>query len=355
MSLTSIISDKRFQELRDKFKTVFPRPQINLTGELVAPPQTNNHSIVGQAFDYLFRFTLEQRHKAKVKSWGGWVADSSYRMITQTVSATNSKTIMVGYRRDIPKDRKEFLKMLETEYSNAKQNYQKYLADGILTDDIIKSALYLSRLDVTFRAGMIDSNLGNESEHDIKDVRQLISVINHDHFKVDNHCFLNPTFGHGSQLVGGADADLIIDDTLIDIKVSKNLAVERDHLNQTIGYYILSLIGGVNNDENFKPIKNVGLYFARHGVLWKVPLSTFADEKTFLDFKDWFITYIEEKVWQRSGLLDKIKSAKADRQEKTKKTAKKTTRQTTKQTKKKSTTAKKKTAKRQTKKKKTSR
>ncbi len=37
MSLTAFISDKNFQELRDKFKTVFPRPQVKLKGEMLAP------------------------------------------------------------------------------------------------------------------------------------------------------------------------------------------------------------------------------------------------------------------------------------------------------------------------------
>ncbi len=68
MSLTSFISDKNFQELRDKFKTVFPRPQIQLAGEMFAPPLTDSHSLVGQAFDYILRFTLEHRHKLKIKS-----------------------------------------------------------------------------------------------------------------------------------------------------------------------------------------------------------------------------------------------------------------------------------------------
>lgn len=177
--------------------------------------------------------------------------------------------------------------------------------DGILTDSLIKSALFLARLGINYRVGIIDQNLGNENEMNIKDIRQLMAVLKDEYFQVDNHCIINPTFGDGSQLVQGADGDLIIDDTLIDIKVTKNLAVERIHLNQTIGYYIFSLIGGVNDDKDFKPIKNIGLYFARHGVLWKISLSVLADEKTILEFKDWFIDYADKKLW--GGRLEEIK------------------------------------------------
>jgi hypothetical protein len=316
MSLTSFIEHRDFQELRDKFKTVFPRPAIKLRGELLAPPMTGNYSIVGQAFDYLLRFTLEHRYKSKVNSKGGWVADGSYTMIVTPLESSSAKVIRVGYRRDIEKNRKDFLKMLKDEYTTAKNNYEQFLNDGLLTDSLIKSALYLARLDVTFRAGMVDANLGNETEQDIQDVRQLFSIINHDHFKVENNCFINPTFGDGSLLVGGADGDLIIDDTLIDLKVTKSLAVERDYLNQTIAYYILSLIGGVNGDKSLKPIKNIGIYFARHGVLWKIPLTQLADEKSTLEFKDWFHKYADEKIW--GGRLEEIKKQAAEKKKEAK-------------------------------------
>jgi hypothetical protein len=306
MSLTSIISAKPFQELRDKFKTTFPRPDFNIKTEILAPPMTANHSIIGQAFDYLLRFHLEHKYKEKVNSSGSWVADSSFRHIHNSAEKSDSSVISVGYRRDIKKDKKQFLKMLETEYSSSKNNYERYLKSGHLTDELVKSCLFPARLDVTFRAGMIDANLGNEVDLDIQDVKKLLSIVNPEHFHVKDYCYINPTFGKGSGLVGGADADLIIDGTLIDLKVTKNLKLERDHLNQTIGYYILSLIGGVNKDENIRPIQNVGIYFARHGQLWKHSLSDIASDRTFLEFKEWFIDYVDQKVWGgRLSLMDK--------------------------------------------------
>lgn len=297
MSLTALISGKKSQELREEFKTVFPRPKIKLTGEMLAPPLTNNYSEVGQAFDYILRFTLEYRHKEKIKSLCRWAADIAYLTIEKHLEAKKSKIIRVGFRGAIEKDRKEFLSMLKTKYADAKNNYQKYLVDGILTDSLIKSALFLAQLDVTFRTGMIDQNIGNENELNVKDVRQLMTVLNDDHFKVDSHCVINPTFGEGSRLVDGADGDLIIDDTLIDLKVTKSLSVKRDQLNQIIGYYILSLIGGINDDKDFRPIKNIGLYFARHGILWKFPVADLAEEKDILEFKDWFVKYADSKIW----------------------------------------------------------
>ena len=45
-------------------------------------------------------------------------------------------------------------------------------------------------------------------------------------------CYLNPTFGDASNLVGGADADIILDDMLIDIKTTKAISFTQEHYNQ---------------------------------------------------------------------------------------------------------------------------
>src|SRR5690606_17537093 len=101
------------------------------------------------------------------------------------------------------------------------------------------------------------------------------------------HCIVNPTFGKGSSLVGGADADLIIDNTLIDIKSSKNLKLERGDLNQIIGYHLLSIIGGINGKKTPK-IKEIGIYFASYGHIWKMPLSDYYKPKDYEEFAEEF-------------------------------------------------------------------
>ena len=93
--------------------------------------------------------------------------------------------------------------------------------------------------------------------------------------------------------VGGADADLILDDILIEIKVTKKLELRREYFNQLIGYYLLSLVGGVNGNTDIKPIKRIGVYFARHGYLWQIPLSEIAPQKTFDEFLVWFADYVK--------------------------------------------------------------
>lgn len=90
-------------------------------------------------------------------------------------------------------------------------------------------------------------------------------------------------------MVGGADADLILDDLLVDIKTTKDLSVRRTHLDQLLSYYILHTIGGVNDKPRVRPIKRVGIYFSRHGYMWSVPVDELASRKALADFKKWFV------------------------------------------------------------------
>lgn len=294
MSLTDLISNENSQRLRDEFKKVFPRPKITLADDVLAPPLTKNYSIVGGAFDYLLRFTIERRYESKAKSRGVWIADGAYSRILTKVESETSDMIRVGYQRLTLQKRTEFIERLKSAYTDAKQNYANYLSDGLLTDSLIVSSLFLARLDVYIRKRIIDDSIGHEAELDIIDLRHLLSIVKEELFTVNDLCFLNPSFGDGSRLVGGADADLIIDDTLIDVKVVTKLQLDRVLLNQLLGYYVLSLIGGVNSDPDLKPIKNVAIYFARHGVLKKMQISDFASEDKILKFKDWFIKYVKK-------------------------------------------------------------
>jgi hypothetical protein len=101
-----------------------------------------------------------------------------------------------------------------------------------------------------------------------------------DLFKPREKIILNPTFGKGSKLVGGADADLIIDNTLVDIKTTKEQKITRPIFNQLIGYYLIYLIGGIDNHENVR-IDNLGLYFSRYNTLWTIPVKEIGSDDKF--------------------------------------------------------------------------
>ena len=98
---------------------------------------------------------------------------------------------------------------------------------------------------------------------------------------------LNPHFGKGSTLVGGADADLIVDGVLIDIKTTQQTSFTQDNFNQLIGYYVLSKLGKVNDSEDIQ-ISKLGIYFSRYGILHTIPTRQIENHKNFPKFVKWF-------------------------------------------------------------------
>ncbi|MGH3008544.1 MAG: hypothetical protein ACRDLM_03950 [Gaiellaceae bacterium] len=82
---------------------------------------------------------------------------------------------------------------------------------------------------------------------------------------VDAPAVLNPTFG-GSTAIGGADADILVDNMLLELKTTRRDNFERvDHIYQLLGYALLDY-----SDEY--EIERVGVYLARRGVLvsWSI-------------------------------------------------------------------------------------
>jgi len=158
-------------------------------------------------------------------------------------------------------------------------------------------------LDLIFRPGYIDPNIGVVDKEDLRDLRKLISAVDAKMFKAKHICVLNPTFGEGSHLVGGADADLLIDDTLIDIKTTAALKLERYHFNQLIGYYLLYIIGGIDSSPSEVDVSNVGIYFSRYSVLHTIPVTSFTRNPNFPDFRNWFKNKAKE-VFQKDTIED---------------------------------------------------
>ncbi len=265
MSLTSFIENK---EVRELFTDEFNKPRGKIVGEIKAPPLANHFGMIGTAFDYLMRFYLKYHNpKAKEQTW---VAEISCKL-TEVNPSVHKKAV-------------KNLKF-------AKDAYSKFLKNGVLNEDILKSAILLAQLDPIYRAGYVDENMGIVDNDDIQDLRNLISLVNIEDFKANSYCLLNPTFGEGSLLVGGADADIVIDNQIIDIKTTKKLEISREMFNQIIGYYVLGKIGGIGEEKiEVSNINEIGFYFSRYGMkyMYKVEeIINFNSLPNFIDkFKD---------------------------------------------------------------------
>lgn len=90
-------------------------------------------------------------------------------------------------------------------------------------------------------------------------------------------------------MVGGADADLLIGDVLLDVKTTKEASsLSQEYYNQLIGYYVLWKIGGIIDLLKECRISSLGIYFSRHATLYTIPTKIVEENVHLGDFIDWF-------------------------------------------------------------------
>lgn len=267
VSLTSFL--ERNADVRAQFLVSFKKPDFRLKAPLLAPPLTESYGLVGTAFDYLLRFYVEKLNPGATA--GEWVAENGLRILLAYADQRRAG---------------EAIRLM----AEAKRRYKSFRESARTRPSprLIEAAVWLASFDAVFRAGLIDVELSARvPDVLVKDLRKMLSLVPEDLLWAKKRCVLNPTFGKGSSLVGGADGDLIIDDTLIDIKTTKHLTFEREFFNQLIGYYVLSCIGGIDDCARGK-IKHVAIYYARYGVLHRVSLSECHKQSDLPRFVRWF-------------------------------------------------------------------
>jgi hypothetical protein len=263
VSLTSFL---KIPAVKAVFAQEFPLPTISLSGDMVARPVTRHYSLIGTAFDYLLRFYLERLNPNSITAPG--VARQGVALASEF----------------FPKEYERAKKSLE----EAERLYADFIKTGRIEDGgILRAAILLAQLDPIYRALVMNENMGIVEDGDMQDLTNLVKAVKPELFKSDYQCLLNPTFGEASQLVGGADADLIIDGKLIDIKTTVKLEFSREHYNQLVGYYILSRIGSIPGFEGGR-ITDMGIYYSRYGVLKSISTKSIEEHPRIDKFTRWF-------------------------------------------------------------------
>lgn len=262
MSITKFMRDRR---LLNEFNKIFELPRLTKKIGILAEPKSKNYMLIGTAFDYLLRFYITKNNNVIDKNW-----------ICEEVQE------LAKFDNNLKDATSEIIK-------NAKMSYNTYLKSGELSNNILTSIILIAKLDGISRSGgLLPSSLDVEAE-DVQDLKNLFSIIPKKDFCKNKLYFLNPTFGTASLMVGGADADLIIGDTLIDIKTTTKLKFDKGYFLQLIGYYILSELGDIDGARNKIVIKRLGIYYARFGYLFTFKVTDVASYGDIKKFKELFI------------------------------------------------------------------
>lgn len=281
MSLTALI--RHPTPVRNRMSQDFPRPKLRVAADLRVPRASPSPSLIGTAFDYLLRFYLQRANSHAVAR--KWVAERAHKAISSYGDAgillfAGERLLPCGKVRDC----------MARYIRDAKRHVAEFMAGESLSTDLLRSTLKLAHCDPYYRSGRIGERFGRPRTIEIEELRQLAEATDWSVFESKRVCLLNPTFGQGSTMIGGADADLLLDDTLIDVKTVGDLRVTALDWRQLIGYAALNVHFPIGGGKPH-PIRKVGFYFSRHAHLVTWPLAELVDMEKFAAFAAWLRDY----------------------------------------------------------------
>ena len=293
MSLLSFVG---MPDVVAKLKTLRPKLPRTLNAPLKVEPRSKRFMLVGTAFDYLLRFELERRAPHAISK--SWVAQHAPEIIWRK---TESGFVGIDLLTDVASEHymtpEEVAKRAIVVLENAKEAVAVYMKLKAPTTaqhaELAAHAIRLAKLDSVCRARQLEPGFEEASPEDVHDLVDLLAIVPFKDLVHDKIMLLNPTFGQTSQLVGGADSDLIAADLLIDFKTTKKSEIEARDLDQVLGYLILARKQR-SVELKFPVINRVGLYYCRHGYLWTANAATWTSHPEFAAIEQWFFQRAEE-------------------------------------------------------------
>lgn len=256
MSVVELLRHPDVSRLLDSVTPAFPR---QISAPIIMLPMTNRYSLVGIAFDYAIRFELKRLNSHACTE--RWVSEVALACTRGTHRKTAQKVVDVA----------------KAAFENYVKNPNPSMA---MRTTMVEHAIRLAKLDIIYRAGYMDPAMDVADPDDVHDILCLLAAVPYPTLAHPTTIYLNPTFGHYSRMVGGADCDLISGDTLIDIKVTKDTKIDARYVRQLLSYIVLAR-GARKHDNSFPEIRSIGLYFARHAHLWTLPINNITDHPQF--------------------------------------------------------------------------
>jgi hypothetical protein len=303
--------------VRDKLKPLRPKLPRKINAPLKVESRSPRYKLVGTAFDYLLRFELQRRAPHAVAT--SWVAESapdktwwkedrrgSFINLSKddqgVISALKDPS---AWLRD-PRLAKELEELAQEVAGRARKVIEKaktahaaFMKNTSPTRpeqaDLAGHAVRLAKLDDTSRScAYLDPTFEDADQEDVEELLALLAIVPVDMLLHYEFLLLNPTFGEASRLVGGADADLIAGDMLIDLKVTKDGKVKAEYLDQLLGYFLLAR-NQSRVDPMFPIINRLAIYFCRQGHLWMLNTSAWTEHPQFAEIEEWFFSRAKEK------------------------------------------------------------
>ena len=235
------------------------RPPFVQSLSVIAKELGGDRRLVGTAFDYALRFGLASREWA---CHSYHAAEATMEMLAQRPALLTDENRLHG---------------LHERYGAALEALGS-LNTPMMDEEQAAAALFLARLENVYRGGDLDALLGMSGLPEQEDLAALYSLIPWKEIRPGKRAILNPTFGMGSHAVGGADGDVLVDDLLVEIKVTILPEVPFSAVLQVVAYALLARGFGVDGAGPQETVNRIGIYHARSGVLLSTDLRNVVSE-----------------------------------------------------------------------------
>lgn len=257
MTITQIlIVDKN---LRNRLKDILSFPKnIKLEYNMkdLIMPSHKSYSIAGTAIHYMVYKSLYLKYNNKYN------IDLNKVIEPASFGFNNIKDIINNKQKEVISQ--VFKNYLKTNKLDSSKDIQDYLI--------------LANLETIYRSGLWNGSLlvssSNLLEEDLLNLNNYISNID---FNVTARLQLGFDFKKMGRSITKGDGDLIVDNTFIDIKSSKDPKIDTNMWYQLILYYLFNII----NDD--KTIEYIGFYFVRINKLVRFKISDYYSKKQIED------------------------------------------------------------------------
>lgn len=283
------------QEVRDRINRDFPNPGSDVEGKLGVSHVSYEHSLLGQAFDYLIRIWLEAKCETVKDPYeshgfgGNWTDSIGY----------SPSRYADGYDQN---DREDFsddeLDAKIEALDRAEKKHDQFVKTGVNANDAIDASLVFSGLDQN--VGLDDGTIqANSFEDDVlAELQDLFNLLREQDDLIGDTVILSPLFGERSFILEGR-ADFIVDDMLIDVKATEDPTFKPDYWRQLLAYYVLNDIhreivaNGIDtrgSDVSYPNLSEVGVYFARYGEFKTIDVTKYLrPREKYERFRAWFV------------------------------------------------------------------
>lgn len=279
MSLKRFVALPAVRERLNPLLAGIQRPKKPLL--LVAPSkgEQSRAGRIGTAFDYLLRFELGRHYHHALEEQ--WVAYAGAAALPRELFTEDGSLFPWDAAAAALHEADQVVRAYR----------QNPAPDARAVCEVARVALVLAQLDPFYRAGFNPfwwrANFARPPADEVNELVALLAATPLALLHSQRTVLLNPTFGRHSRAVGGADADLVLDDMLLDIKTGQECAVRLQDLRQLAGYFLLSRAMRLD-DPQFPELIRLGILSPRFGSLWTFPVTVLCKHPLFEQTEQWW-------------------------------------------------------------------